>query len=298
MLTLRDLRKMVKRPAARENVPGCNVLMRSGEIVLRECLLADTELIVFREGYKLITYPRTDSCFVTEDMKDTVEELLEKEKELLSPAVDSGYGSHIDRIINNAKVSDHHAILLTMEGVGADREELPEAQRNLFDMIALRLAVSTADAYVYDETVVTVDFGEESLTAKGKTVVNRGFTALTQKLPKNEAETEQEEELPLSEQIREGMTVTQKNVEMVTRLTNPPKPYSEDSLLSAMERAGSKEFEKDTERKGLGTPATRASIIEKLLSSGYAVRKGKQLLPTKDGEELYLVLPDTLKSAS
>ena len=250
---------------------------------------------------KLITYPRTDSQFVTEDMKDSVEELVEKMPVLLS-FVDYGQLGHgIKRVINNAKVSDHHAILPTKEVVEKGIADLPANKKNLMMLICQQLVQATGEEYLYEQTDITVKCQEHDFKARGKIPVQMGFKevekAFKQLCVKAEPVEEKEKETSIPAGYEEGMRLFPVKAEKTTHYTSPPKPFNEDTLLAAMETAGNKEFDSETEKKGLGTPATRASIIEKLVSFGYAQRKGKQILPSTEGKELVKVMPEYLKSA-
>ena len=250
---------------------------------------------------KLITYPRTDSQFVTEDMKDSVEELVGKMPVLL-PFVDYGQLGHdIKRVINNAKVSDHHAILPTKEAVEKGIADLPADKKNLMMLICQQLVQATGEEYLYEQTDITVKCQEHDFKARGKIPVQMGFKevekAFKQLCVKAEPVEGKEKVTSIPAGYEEGMRLFPVKAEKNTHYTSPPKPFNEDTLLAAMETAGNKEFDSETEKKGLGTPATRASIIEKLVSSGYAQRKGKQILPSTEGKELVKVMPEYLKSA-
>ena len=250
---------------------------------------------------KLVTYPRTDSQFVTEDMKDSVEELVGKMPVLL-PFVDYGQLGHgIKRVINNAKVSDHHAILPTKEAVEKGIADLPADKKNLLMLICQQLVQATGEEYLYEQTDITVKCQEHDFKARGKIPVQMGFKevekAFKQLCVKAEPVEEKEKDTSIPVGYEEGMRLFPVKAEKTTHYTSPPKPFNEDTLLAAMETAGNKEFDSETEKKGLGTPATRASIIEKLVSSGYAQRKGKQILPSTEGKELVKVMPEYLKSA-
>ena len=250
---------------------------------------------------KLVTYPRTDSQFVTEDMKDSVEELVGKMPVLL-PFVDYGQLGHgIKRVINNAKVSDHHAILPTKEAVEKGIADLPADKKNLMMLICQQLVQATGEEYLYEQTDITVKCQEHDFKARGKIPVQMGFKevekAFKQLCVKAEPVEEKEKETSIPAGYEEGMRLFPVKADKTTHYTSPPKPFNEDTLLAAMETAGNKEFDSETEKKGLGTPATRASIIEKLVSSGYAQRKGKQILPSTEGKELVKIMPEYLKSA-
>ncbi len=250
---------------------------------------------------KLVTYPRTDSQFVTEDMKDSVEELVEKMPVLLSFVDYEQLGHGIKRVINNAKVSDHHAILPTKEAVEKGIADLPADKKNLMMLICQQLVQATGEEYLYEQTDITVKCQEQDFKARGKIPVQMGFKevekAFKQLCVKAEPVEGKEKETSIPAGYEEGMRLFPVKADKTTHYTSPPKPFNEDTLLAAMETAGNKEFDSETEKKGLGTPATRASIIEKLVSSGYAQRKGKQILPSTEGKELVKVMPEYLKSA-
>ena len=250
---------------------------------------------------KLVTYPRTDSQFVTEDMKDSVEELVEKMPVLLSFVDYEQLGHGIKRVINNAKVSDHHAILPTKEAVEKGIADLPADKKNLMMLICQQLVQATGEEYLYEQTDITVKCQEHDFKARGKIPVQMGFKEVEKAFKhlcvKAEPVEGKEKETSIPARYEEGMRLFPVKAEKTTHYTSPPKPFNEDTLLAAMETAGNKEFDSETEKKGLGTPATRASIIEKLVSSGYAQRKGKQILPSTEGKELVKVMPEYLKSA-
>lgn len=250
---------------------------------------------------KLVTYPRTDSQFVTEDMKDSVEELVGKMPVLL-PFVDYGQlGNGVKRVINNEKVSDHHAILPTKEAVEKGIADLASDKKNLMMLICQQLVQATGEEYLYEQTDITVKCQEQDFKARGKIPVQMGFKEVEkvfkQLCVKTEPVEGKEKETSIPAGYEEGMRLFPVKADKTTHYTSPPKPFNEDTLLAAMETAGNKEFDSETEKKGLGTPATRASIIEKLVSSGYAQRKGKQILPSTEGKELVKVMPEYLKSA-
>ena len=250
---------------------------------------------------KLVTYPRTDSQYITEDMEQTALELLEILPEMLSFLPADSIGRNVNKVINNDKVSDHHALLPTKEALKQDLGKLSAKQQNIFKLIGQRLAQAVSEECIHEETEVVVQCEGHEFKAKGKVMVQSGFqtivSAFRMAVQKGKAE-DKSEDMTISGELSEGMEIAAAQAVKSKHFTAPAKPYSEDTLLSAMETAGNKEFDQDTEKKGLGTPATRASIIEKLVSSGYAVRKGKQILPTSDGMDLIAVLPEYLKSAA
>ena len=249
---------------------------------------------------KLVTYPRTDSRFVTEDMIGTVEELAGK-MPLMLPFVEYGQlGHNIKRVVNNAKVSDHHAILPTKEAVEKGIMDLPVDKKNLMILIGQQVLQAVGEDYLYEQTDVTVNCQKNEFTARGKTVVQMGFKDVEKAFRSHCVKTEKEDsdrQLEIPYGYQKGMRLFNVKAETSIHYTSPPKSFNEDTLLAAMETAGNKEFDEKTEKKGLGTPATRASTIEKLVASGYAQRKGKQIIPTAEGRELIRVMPENLKSA-
>ena len=249
---------------------------------------------------KLVTYPRTDSRFVTEGMIGTVEELAGK-MPLMLPFVEYGQlGHNIKRVVNNAKVSDHHAILPTKEAVEKGIMDLPVDKKNLLMLIGQQVLQAVGEDYLYEQTDVTVNCQKNEFTARGKTAVQMGFKDVEKAFRSHCVKTEKEDsdrQLEIPYGYQKGMQLFNVKAETSIHYTSPPKSFNEDTLLAAMETAGNKEFDEKTEKKGLGTPATRASTIEKLVASGYAQRKGKQIIPTAEGRELIRVMPENLKSA-
>lgn len=250
-------------------------------------LPASQTLQALQELYeeKLVTYPRTDSQFVTEDMRKTVESLV--------LALD-GTAADVSCVINNSRVTDHHAILPTMQGVNCNRERLSETNRKVFSLVIWKLVQAVQSPFIYEDVLVTVCCQGRNFTAKYKDVLQPGYTAKPVPL----MEPEKNKDVSLPKGLEEGTVLPVVRAEKKQGFTSPPKVYTEDTLLSAMETAGNKEFDKNTEKKGLGTPATRAAILEKLVSSGYVQRKGKQMIPTEDGVAAIRNIPDYLKSAS
>lgn len=247
---------------------------------------------------KLLTYPRTDSRYLTSDMAETVSAVahLAAKQEPFSSCAD--FIPDVAAVISDKDVSDHHAIIPTMEMDKQNVSLLPAGERNLFLLVCCKLLCALAEPYTYEAVSSVFSCGEETFTAKGKTDLSQGWKEID-RLFRTFQKTDQEEtagqEAALPP-ITKGQVFEPVEASVTEHFTSPPKPYTEDTLLSAMERAGSEDMPEDAERKGLGTPATRASIIEKLVSSGFAERKGKNLIPTKDGINLVTVLPDMLAS--
>ena len=205
---------------------------------------------------------------------------------------------HIERVINNSKVTDHHAIIPTVEIGEGHLTELSQGEKDILILIAQRLLCATAPRHIYMETRITAECSSTDFSSKGKTVTENGWksveAAFRRTLKNKEQDvSENEPELPV---VNEGQFFTDVQASITDHFTTPPKPYTEDTLLSAMETAGNDHFDEDTEKKGLGTPATRAGILEKLVTSGYVKRKGKSLIPTDAGINLVAVMPEHLKS--
>ena len=217
-------------------------------------LTASQTLQAAQELYeeKLVTYPRTDSQFVTEDMRTMVESLV--------LALD-GAAADVSCVIDNGKVTDHHAILPTMQGAKCDKEKLSETKQKILSLIIWKLVQAVQPPLIYEDVLVTVCCQGRNFTAKYKDVLQPGYTAKPVPL----VELEKNKDASLPKDLEQGMIIPVVRAEKKQGFTSPPKVYTEDTLLSAMETAGNKEFEKDTEKKGLGTPATRAAILEKLV---------------------------------
>lgn len=250
---------------------------------------------------KLITYPRTDSQYITEDMEGTLRDLVTGLSGAFFFLENHVSENRVERTVNNEKVTDHHAILPTKEAMKADLSGLSVKKKNLFCLLGQRVAQAVAGDCIYDEIVVEAWCGNHVFQAKGSTIVEAGFKKIEDtfsNLFKKEKAEKQKNGVSIPINIAEGDRFHHADTKVEKRFTSPPKPFSEDTLLSAMENAGKKEFDKETEKKGIGTPATRAGIIEKLVTSGYAYRKGKQICPTEDGIQMIAVIPDYLKSAS
>ena len=245
---------------------------------------------------KLLTYPRTDSQFITEDMESTAHQVIGIVSRKLPLFGGITHEPDIGRITNNAKVTDHHAIIPTVQLEKQDLGELPESEQKIIRLVAMRLLSATGEKHIYDETSVTLTCEGYEFRAKGKTVVQDGWKAIERRFKeslKSKEKDEPERSLP---SLNEKDILSSVDASVTEHYTSPPKPYTEDSLLSAMETAGNAEFDDDTEKKGLGTPATRAGIIEKLVKGGFVERKGKSLVPTKDGNNLVCVLPEQITS--
>ena len=245
---------------------------------------------------KLLTYPRTDSRYLTSDMAETASCVIHLAAKLPPFDCCSNFFPLVETMISDKDVSDHHAIIPTMEIEKADIKALPLGERNLFLLVCCKLLCASAEPYVYETVTATFDCCGHSFTAKGKCVISEGWreidrifrTFLKEKPADGDGDT-----LP---DFTEGQTFDGAEVAVTEHFTQPLKPYTEDTLLSAMENAGKDDIPDEAERKGLGTPATRAAIIEKLVAAGFVERKGKSLIPTKAGINLVTVLPEPLTS--
>ena len=245
---------------------------------------------------KLLTYPRTDSNYLTDDMKETADKVILMLFSKLSFMKSIEFTPEITGLLNSKKVSDHHAVIPTMELEKTDFSLLPESERNILFLAGARLLMASASSHVYEMVTATFSCEEYTFTAKGKTVLSSGWKeieALFLMSVKEKQTKENEKELPA---FCEGERFDSFPIKVTEHDTLPPKAYTESTLLSSMERAGNKETTEDAERKGLGTPATRAGVIEKIIKAGFVTRKGKQLIPTKDGMNLISVLPEALTS--
>ena len=249
---------------------------------------------------RLLTYPRTDSRFLTDDMAQAAAGIVAGVLPLLPFAQGAELTPDMGRILNSAKVSDHHAIIPTSEFLKTGFAGLAESEKKLLSLVCCKLLCAVAAPHEYEAVTATFDCAGQTFTAKGKTVLVPGWKELDRRSRasmKTDADEEAAEGAALPG-LTEGQSYRIDAANVTEHFTSPPKPYTEDTLLSAMERAGTEDTPEDAERKGLGTPATRAAIIEKLVQAGFAERKGKQLIPTKDGVNLAVVLPDVLTSAA
>ena len=251
---------------------------------------------------KLLTYPRTDSSYLTDDMGGTAAQIAALLAGKLPFMQGADFTPEISRLLDSKKVSDHHAIIPTMEFAKTDLAALPESERNILTLAGARLLMACAEPHIFEAVTAVFSCVGQEFTAKGKTVLAEGWKGLERRFMatlKKKADTEDDEENSLSLDVppfAEGQTFDSPQAAVTEHFTTPPKPHNEASLLSAMERAGNEETDPDAERRGLGTPATRAAIIEKLVKGGFVERKGKQLIPTKSGIELICVLPEVLTS--
>lgn len=247
---------------------------------------------------KLLTYPRTDSRYLTGDMTETASCVAHLATKLSPFSACGNFFPDVASVISDKDVSDHHAIIPTMQMEKQDVSLLPVGERNTFLLVCCKLLCAVAEPHIFESVTAVFSCGEYNFTAKGREILSEGWKEIDRLFrgslkQKPEDDTENEAVLP---PIANGQVFEPVKAAVTEHFTAPPKPYTEDTILSAMENAGTEDLPDDVERKGLGTPATRASIIEKLVSSGFVERKGKNLIPTKDGINLVTVLPEVLTS--
>ncbi|MEZ3431394.1 MAG: DNA topoisomerase 3 [Lachnospiraceae bacterium] len=248
---------------------------------------------------RLLTYPRTDSAFLTDDMGETAAKTVTMLSGKLPFMEGAEFTPDVSRTLDSSKVSDHHAIIPTMELAKTDLSTLPESERNILTLAGSRLIFAAAEPHIFEAVTAVFSCAGTEFTARGKTVLAGGWKDLERRYRatlKGKPDPEDMEEENTLPELSEGQTFTSLTAKVTEHFTTPPKPHNEATLLSAMERAGNGDTDPDAERRGLGTPATRAAVIEKLVKSGFAERKGKQLIPTQNGAALVSVLPDMLTS--
>ena len=249
---------------------------------------------------RLLTYPRTDSSFLTDDMGGTAAGIIALLCEKLPFMAGADFTPEVAKVTDSKKVSDHHAIIPTMELAKADPDALPESERNILTLAGARLLLATAEPHIFEAVTAVFSCADTEFTVRGKTVISDGWKEMERRYratlkDKPEAEDGENADVTLPK-LSEGQGFPNPAAKVTEHITTPPKPHSEASLLSAMERAGNGDTDPDAERRGLGTPATRAAVIEKLVKGGFAERKGKQLIPTQNGAALVSILPDMLTS--
>lgn len=248
---------------------------------------------------KLATYPRTDSQYLTKDMQATAASLILWLRDNMTFGKGCAGEPDIDRVTDDSKVTDHHAIIPTVEIARTDLSELPSGERDVLTLLAVRLLCATTQVHRFEAVTAILDCQGYTFTAKGKTILQSGWKEVERihRMSIRQSETEHRENedaaLPV---LKEGQTFETVSASLREGKTSPPKHYTEDTLLSAMETAGAEDMPDDAKRKGLGTPATRAATLEKLVSAGFVQRKKKQLISTEKGRNLIAVLPDNIKS--
>lgn len=252
---------------------------------------------------KLCTYPRTDSRYLTSDMAERMPALVNTTAKALPFMNGVPVRMAAEQVINDKKVSDHHAVIPTASLSEKALAGLPAGERAVLELVSLRLLCAVAQPHEYTETTVTLDCAGHTFTAKGKAIVNPGWKALVEAYrtsTKATPDEEPEEKATMLPFVEEGQSFEVIVPGIKEGKTTPPKHYTEDTLLSAMETAGTKDMPEDSERKGLGTPATRAAVLEKLVSTGFVERKKSKktvnLIPSHSGISLITVLPEQLQS--
>ena len=246
---------------------------------------------------KLVTYPRTDSRYLTEDMAAGLPGLV------MDTAAAFGFRGaipvHAKQVIHNQKVSDHHAILPTQSVARVDLSSLPAGEGSILRLIAARLLSAVGEPYRYAETTVQIECAGQTFTAKGRTVLDEGWKAIERAIFGDAAE-KIGENLGVLTEIQDNETLSVLDAQLKEGRTTPPKHFTEDTLLAAMESAGTEAMPEDAERRGIGTPATRAATIEKLVQKGFLAREGggkaKHLIPSEKGRTLIAAMPEQLKS--
>ena len=253
---------------------------------------------------KYATYPRVDSRYITDDMADSTKYLVERLFNKFNRKGDKYKNTcNISQIVNSAKVQDHHAVLPTLEAVKSDLSKLNEGENNILFLLMIRLLCAVENPYVYEAVTATIECGAENLcgsfefTAKGRSDISLGWKQMDviSKAISGYAE-EGHGEKALS--VNEGQSFSNPACNIAEGWTSPPKHYTEDTLLSAMETAGNGDYDpdSDTDKKGIGTPATRSDMIEKLIKKGYTVRSGKNILATEKGFNLIKIVPNNIKT--
>ena len=249
---------------------------------------------------KLTTYPRTDSCYITDDDEEMLAGLADELEEFIGIAADTADSAvpRTRRTVNQDKVTDHHAILPTRSMLQANLDALPTGERNILKLIIARTLMAVSKPYRYLETMLTTECAGEEFTAKGKEILDEGWKAVERKVLADILDRKQEfATLPAMEESECAIL----NAEMKEGQTTPPKHFTEDTLLHSMETASADSMPEGVERQGIGTPATRAATIEKLVQKGFLERKGEKktkiLLPTDKGKVLITVMPEEIQSA-
>ena len=252
---------------------------------------------------KLCTYPRTDSRYLTSDMAEGLPVLVNLTANAMPFRKGIAIVCNPEAVINDKKVTDHHAVIPTRNLRDADLSALPVGEKAVLELVAARLLCAVAEPHLYEETAATLVCAGQEFAAKGKTIQRPGWRKLDAAYHaglKNAPEPEERPEEKTLPELSEGQSLSVSNASVKEGKTSPPKHFTEDTLLSAMENAGKEDMPDTAERKGLGTPATRAGILEKLASTGFLERKKSkktvQLMPSRDARSLITVLPEQLQS--
>jgi len=247
----------------------------------------------------ILGYPRVDSRYLTSDMRDTVGALAEWAREVMPFSRGMTFMPDIERVIDDSRVTDHHGIIPTVKIIDADIPALPFGERTILNLVTARLLCAIAPVHSYESITATLDSSGYVFTARGKTVIEDGWkgidTAFRVSL-KSESEVDDDEIESALPEFVEGQVFDNVTVTIKEGATTPPKHFTEDTALAGMETAGIEDMPEDAERKGLGTPATRAAVLEKIIKSGFVERQKKNLIPTEKGKNLIAVLPEALSS--
>lgn len=304
---------LVKKDDKRENPPSLydlTTLQRDANRLLGYSAQQTLTLLQSLYEARLSTYPRTDSRYITADMASSTKSLIDglMESEILSSDTLKSYNVtlvNVERVVNDSKVSDHHAVLPTQTLTKAAYDELPTAEKNIITLVIFRLLTAVYSPYEYTATKVVLDCEGEAFEATGREITQLGFKSIDAALKsalttdKKEREAKQDENNKILPPMAEGNTFTVAAIKQEEKHTEPPKPYTEDTLLSAMETAGKniadEELKEAMKDGGLGTPATRAGIIENIIKTGYIVRDGKKLMPTEKANTFMGLVLDKIK---
>lgn len=246
---------------------------------------------------KILSYPRTDSRYLTEDMEKTIKDIAMKAEQISGCKMTSEINTGV--VVNGKKVTDHHAVIPTSYAGKVALDELPTGEREILKLVSLRLLEAISSPCTYEETEIDAECMGNIFKAKGKKIIDAGWKSVEKDIIVDEEEDDNQE---VTANINAGEKLNILSTMIKDGKTSPPKSFTEDTLLSAMEKAGADETPDEAERKGLGTPATRAGVIEKLVRIGFIERKGdkktKYLIPTHKGEALITVIPEVIQSAS
>jgi len=250
----------------------------------------------------ILSYPRVDSRYLTSDMRGTAEGVVALLQSQSPFCGDMEFTPDIDKLIDDKRVTDHHAIIPTAAISTTEFSALSTGERGILNLVSVRMLCAVAPVHSYEAVTTVLECGGHTFTTKGKTIITDGWKAIDTTFkaslkstpePDNTDESEGENELP---GFSEGQTFANITITIKEGFTSPPRPFTEDTLLSSMESAGAEDMPDDAERRGLGTPATRAAVIEKLVKTGFIERQKKNLIPTDKGKNLIAVLPDVLTS--
>ena len=245
---------------------------------------------------KLITYPRTDSNYVNSNMKDKIIQLTAAASEIMSAEI--SFTPDTDRVINDEKVTDHHALLPTLSAADAESETVPDSEMKILRLICSQLIYAVSPEHIYESTAITVSCADTDFTALGKKISQMGWKEFQLKFVSLLTGKEMSvKETIFTDNIVEGLVIENHSEKIADHQTTPPKRYTDSSLISAMERAGNEDYEdENVEKKGIGTQATQAGIIETIIKRGYVERSGKNLCPTQKGISLIEAVPEEIKS--